>query len=192
MTLYKTILADPPWNESGGGKIKRGADKHYPLLKTKEIMSLPVAQLADDNSHLYLWVTNGHLPDGLAVLSAWGFQYKTTITWAKDRFGIGQYFRGQTEHVLFGVRGNIPYRTRADGKRAQGRTLITAPRQAHSQKPEEMRAMIQVVSPGPYLELFAREKAPGWDVWGNEVESTIVMPGIWSSVEGSLPTSVVQ
>jgi len=175
---YSTILADPPWNESGGGKIKRGADRHYPLMKTKDIIALPIAELAEDNAHLYLWVTNGHLPDGLAVLSAWGFQYKTCITWAKDRFGIGQYFRGQTEHVLFGVRGNIPYRTRQDGKRAQGRTLITAPRQAHSQKPEEMRAMIQVVSPGPYLELFARETYPGWDCWGDEVKSTIQMPSV--------------
>jgi len=175
---YSTILADPPWNESGGGKIKRGADKHYRLMKTNDIIALPVAELAEDNAHLYLWVTNGHLPDGLAVLSAWGFQYKTCITWAKDRFGIGQYFRGQTEHVLFGVRGNIPYRTRQDGKRAQGRTLITAPRQAHSQKPEEMRAMIQVVSPGPYLELFARETYPGWDCWGDEVQSTIAMPSV--------------
>lgn len=192
--LYKTILADPPWNESGGGKIKRGADKHYPLLKTKEIMSLPVSSLADENAHLYLWVTNGHLPDGLRVMEAWGFDYKTCITWAKDRFGLGQYFRGQTEHVLFGVRGNIPYRTKSNGKRAQGRTLITAPRQEHSAKPEELRSMIQVVSPGPYIELFAREAYPGWDCWGNEVKSSIVMPGIWSSVDNSwspLPSSVV-
>jgi N6-adenosine-specific RNA methylase IME4 len=175
---YKTILADPPWNESGGGKIKRGADKHYSLMKTKDIMALPVGELADENAHLYLWVTNGHLPDGLRVVEAWGFEYKTCITWAKDRFGLGQYFRGQTEHVLFAVRGNIPYGTRADGKRAQGRTLITAPRGAHSEKPEELRAMIQVVSPGPYLELFARKPAPGWDVWGDEVESSIQMPSV--------------
>lgn len=180
---YSTILADPPWNEKGGGKIKRGADRHYPLLKTEQIMALPVQQFAEPNAHLYLWTTNNHLPDALRVMEAWGFKYKTMITWAKDRIGIGQYFRGMTEHVLFGVQGNIPYRFRADGKRAQGRTLITAPKGAHSEKPEELRAMIQIVSPGPYLELFAREKAPGWDIWGNELPSDITMPGLWSMTE---------
>lgn len=179
---YPTILADPPWNERGGGKIKRGADRHYPLLKTEEIMALPVAQLAEDNAHLYLWVTNGHLPDGLRVMESWGFKYKTNIAWAKDRFGLGQYFRGQHELCLFGVRGNIPYRRRADGKRAQGTTLIHAPRGAHSEKPEELRVMVERVSPGPYLELFARQKHPGWHVWGDEVKSDIVMPGLWSAV----------
>lgn len=178
--LYKTILADPPWNESGGGKIKRGADRHYPLMKTKDIIALPVGELAEENAHLYLWVTNGHLPDGLKVMEAWGFKYKTNIAWAKDRIGIGQYYRGQHELCLFGVRGNIPYRMLPSGKRAQGRTLITAPRQAHSAKPEKLRAMIQVVSPGPYVELFARQQAPGWDVWGNEVPSS---PGV------ALPTT---
>jgi N6-adenosine-specific RNA methylase IME4 len=179
---YSTILADPPWNERGGGKIKRGADRHYKLLKTEEIISLPVASLAEDNAHLYLWVTNGHLPDGLRVMDAWGFRYKTNIAWAKDRFGLGQYFRGQHELCLFGVRGNIPYRTRRDGKRAQGRTLITAPRGEHSEKPEELRNMIELVSPGPYLELFARQKYPGWDSWGDEVKSDVEMPGMWSAV----------
>jgi N6-adenosine-specific RNA methylase IME4 len=147
------------------------------------IMAMPVSSLAEENAHLYLWTTNNHLPDALRVMSAWGFKYKTMITWAKDRMGIGQYFRGMTEHVLFGVRGNIPYRFKSDGKRAQGRTLITAPRQEHSAKPEELRSMIQVVSPGPYVELFARERYPGWDCWGNEVQSDIVMPGLWSAQE---------
>lgn len=169
---YKTIYADPPWNEQGGGKIKRGADRHYPLMKTDEISALPIQELADDNCHLYLWVTNNHLQDGLDVMKAWGFDYKTTITWVKDRFGLGQYFRGQTEHCLFGVRGNLPYKTEA-GKRQQGLTVFEAPRTEHSKKPEEMRAMIERVSYPPYLELFAREAKEGWDVWGNEVESDI-------------------
>ena len=181
---YATILADPPWMERGGGKCKRGADRHYPLLKTEEIMTLPVESLAEDNAHLYLWVTNNHLKDGLRVMEAWGFDYKTMITWAKDRMGIGQYFRGMTEHVLFGVKGMIPYRVKADGKRAQGRTVIHAPKGEHSEKPEELRAMVQVVSPGPYLELFARQKYPGWHAWGNEVESDVVMPGFWSVLGG--------
>ena len=164
---YKTIYADPPWPERGGGKIKRGADRHYALMTVKEIMALPVADLAEDNCHLYLWATNNYLPDALRVMAAWGFAYKTTITWGKDRFGLGQYFRGQTEHCLFGVRGHLPYKLN-DGKRQQGTTLILAPRREHSRKPDEMRTMIERVSYPPYIELFARQSAPGWDVWGNE------------------------
>ena len=164
---YKTIYADPPWPEHGGGKIKRGADRHYKLMTVKEIMALPVADLAEDNSHLYLWATNNYLPDALRVMAAWGFVYKTTITWGKDRFGLGQYYRGQTEHCLFGVRGRLPYKI-AGGKRQQGTTLILAPRREHSHKPDEMRQMIERVSYAPYIELFARQSPPGWDVWGNE------------------------
>ena len=176
MQKWTTILADPPWWEAGGGKIRRGADRHYPLMKTEQIMTMPVSEIADDDAHLYLWVTNGKLPDGLKVMEAWGFKYKTNIAWAKDRMGLGQYFRGQHELCLFGVRGNIPYRTLSSGKRAQGRTLITAPRRAHSEKPEELRSMIQIVSPGPYIELFARERYPGWDAWGFEAKDGVDIP----------------
>jgi N6-adenosine-specific RNA methylase IME4 len=173
---YRTLYADPPWNEMGGGKIVRGAQRHYPLMKTPDICNLQVngrhaSALAEDNAHLYLWVTNNKLLDGLRVVEAWGFEYKTMITWAKDRFGLGQYYRGQTEHVIFAVRGVLPYRTR-DGKRAQGRTLIDgfdAPRGEHSVKPEAMRKWIEEVSHDPYIELFARKTSPGWSVWGNEV-----------------------
>jgi N6-adenosine-specific RNA methylase IME4 len=108
--------------------------------------------------HLYLWVTNTHLANGLLVMDRWGFSYKTTITWVKDRFGLGQYYRGQTEHCPFGVRGRLPYRTTETGKRAQGITALQAPRTAHSVKPAEMRHMIERVSYAPRLELFAR----GW------------------------------
>lgn len=171
---YKTIYADPPWSESGGGKIKRGADRHYPLMKTKEIMALPVAEIADDQAHLYLWVTNNYLADGLKVMEAWGFRYVTMITWTKDRQGLGQYYRGLTEHCLFGIRGgSMPYRTLANGKRAQGLTGFYAPRQAHSVKPEQMREMIERVSYGPYVELFARRAAPGWHTWGNELANDV-------------------
>ena len=179
---YRTIYADPPWNERGAGKIVRGAQRHYPLMSTRDICGLrlngfqgcvlaPFAgDVAERDAHLYLWVTNNFLLDGLSVLKAWGFEYKTMITWAKDRIGLGQYFRGQTEHCLFGVRGNLPYRMQ-DGKRMQGSTLINASRSHHSKKPIEMRQMIERVSVGPYLELFARERVIGWDVWGNEVET---------------------
>ena len=165
---YATIYADPPWPEYGGGKIKRGADRHYPLMTVKEIKKLPVQGITAENAHLYLWVTNNYLPAGLEVMQAWGFRYVTTITWAKDRIGLGQYFRGMTEHCLFGVKGKLPYKT-LDGKRQQGRTLLVAPRERHSQKPVEMYDMIERVSYGPYIELFARNKRAGWDSWGNEV-----------------------
>lgn len=176
MKQYATILADPPWLERGGGKIKRGADRHYPLMHTKDICALPVKALALPDSHLYLWVTNNFLPDGLKAMGEWGFRYVTCITWAKDRMGLGQYFRGMTEQCLFGVRGQPPYRVIA-GKRQQGITLISAPRGEHSEKPEALREMIERVSYGPYLELFAREAHPGWDIWGNEVDSTVELKG---------------
>jgi N6-adenosine-specific RNA methylase IME4 len=166
---YRTLMADPPWLEAGGGEIKRGADRHYPLMKTDDICALPVRNWMKGDAHLYLWVTNNFLPDGLRVMSAWGFEYKTIVTWMKDRAGLGQYFRGITEHCLFGVRGSIPYRLTDDGHRLQGLTgFFEAPRAEHSAKPAQMREMVERVSPGPYLEMFARQPAPGWDVWGNE------------------------
>ncbi len=166
---YKTIYADPPWPERGGGKIKRGADRHYPLMRIEDIAALPVVGLADPaGCHLYLWVTNNYLPAGLEVVKAWGFRYITAITWTKDRIGLGQYFRGMTEHCLFAVRGRLPYRVTA-GKRQQGETGFFAPRGRHSEKPEKMRQMIEVVSYEPRIELFARHTVPGWDAWGNEI-----------------------
>ena len=173
---YRVIYADPPWPEYGGGKIKRGADRHYPLMSVGEIVRLGQSlepYIADDGCHLYLWVTNTHLANGLLVMDAWGFRYKTTITWFKDRFGLGQYYRGQTEHCLFGVRGRLAYRTSEQGKRSQGVTAIQAPRTAHSRKPEDMRSMIEKVSHAPRLELFARRRAEGWSTWGNQVQCDI-------------------
>ena len=166
---YKTIYADPPWNESGGGKIKRGADRHYPLMKTKDIIAMAgfVESISEDNCHLYMWVTNNHMQDGLDVMKAWGFTYKTMITWMKPSIGLGQYFRGMTEHCLFGVKGNIPYKI-LNGKRQQGRTGFNAPKKEHSTKPSEMRTMIETVSYAPYIELFARESFNRWDAWGND------------------------
>lgn len=178
MKKYKTIYADPPWLETGGGKICRGAQRHYTLMKTVDIIGMKdfVKSIIDDNCHCYLWVTNNFLSDGLDVMKAWGFNYKTTITWMKDRIGLGQYFRGNTEHCLFGVRGCLPYKI-IDNKRQQGTTGFSAPRKEHSRKPEEMRQMIMKVSYPPYMELFARKSNDksllnihdGWDVWGNDV-----------------------
>jgi N6-adenosine-specific RNA methylase IME4 len=168
---YRTIIADPPWNERGGGKIKRGADKHYTLMKTSDIMSMDkfINEISDDNCHLYLWVTNNFLPDGFGVMDAWGFRYVTCITWTKDKIGLGQYFRGQTEQCLFGIKGKLPYKV-VDGKRQQATTSIIAPRTTHSKKPGDIFEYAERVSYGPYIELFARERRDGWACWGNEVQ----------------------
>ncbi|WP_082360632.1 MT-A70 family methyltransferase [Bacillus sp. FJAT-28004] len=171
---YHTLLLDPPWQERGGGKIKRGADKHYPLMSLEEIKALPINELAYDDCHLYLWVTNNFLQGGLECIEAWGFRYITMITWVKDRIGLGQYHRGQTEHCLFAVKGNLPYKLLQDGTRLQGQTFIHARRRRHSQKPDEIFEIIEKVSWEPYLELFARKRhSRKWDVWGNEVNSDI-------------------
>lgn len=167
---YKTIYLDPPWQEKGGGKIKRGADRHYKVMSIKEIEALPIPQLADENGcHIYMWVTNNFLEKGLALLKKWGFDYITTITWQKDRFGLGQYYRGITEHCLFAsTKKRLPYK-KINGKRAQGITGFCEPKTIHSRKPSAMRRMIEVVSYGPRIELFAREEFCGWDCYGDEV-----------------------
>lgn len=177
---FATVLADPPWLERGGGQVKRGADRHYPLMPTAAICKLPVHQIAADDAHLYLWVTNNFLPDGLEVMECWGFRYVTNLAWGKVRDGkvqqgLGQYFRGSHELLLFGVRGQVPYRTTAEGKRAQHPTLVLEPRGEHSRKPDVFHDIIEKVSPGPYVELFARRAWPGWAVWGNEVQSTVAL-----------------
>ena len=175
---YHTIYADPPWPERGGGKIKRGADRHYELMKTKDIMSYlddtGIAPLISPDAHLYLWTTNNYLKDALVVIDRWGFRYITIITWNKEgNIGLGQYFRGMTEHCLFGVRGRLPYRLSPEGKRQQGKTGFCAPKGRHSEKPEQMRQWIEQVSYPPYIELFARKVRPGWDCRGNEINKQL-------------------
>ncbi len=169
---FRTIYADPPWHEQGEGSKggKRGADHHYSIMKTQDIvaMGVEVDRVAQETAHLYLWVTNNFLKDGLQVMEAWGFRYLTLITWMKDRQGLGQYYRGMTEHCLFGTKGFVPYKVTGGGKRLQGQTGFAARRGKHSEKPHTMRQMIQKVSTGPFLELFARSACPGWETWGND------------------------
>ena len=167
---YRTIYLDPPWMERGGGKIKRGADAHYPLMKTSDIAKLHIKSLADENGcHLYMWVTNNFLEDGLKLVKEWGFEYITIITWNKDKIGLGQYYRGLTEHCIFAsTRKRLPYKC-VDGKRCQGVTGFYEPKSIHSRKPKKMRQMIESVSYEPRIELFARQHFDGWDCWGNEV-----------------------
>lgn len=140
-------------------------------MPVKDIMALPIGELADpEGCHLYCWTTNNYLPAALECIQMWGFEYITTITWLKDRVGLGQYYRGLTEHCLFAsTKKRLPYKM-ADGKRCQGVTGFSEPKTIHSRKPDSMRNMIEWVSYAPRIELFAREHHAGWDVWGNEVE----------------------
>jgi N6-adenosine-specific RNA methylase IME4 len=169
---FATVLADPPWKEQGGGKVKRGADRHYPLMNTPQIIECMQGQLTGrvaDDAHMFLWVTNNFLPDGLEVMEACGFRYVTNIVWAKTRFGIGQYFRGKHELCLFGVRGSgYAVRTECrDLSSLLGDRLIEPT--AHSRKPDDIHELIEARSIGPYIELFARRPRAGWVSWGNEV-----------------------
>ncbi len=167
--LYGTIMVDPPWDVYQRGSY--GASAHYNLMTLDQIKAMPVGDLAAPNAHIWLWVTNATLRDGFDVLKAWGFTHRSTFTWIKPRFGLGNYLRNATEHVLLGTRGKAPALFRAQPN------WLFAPRQEHSHKPEEQFAVIERVSPGPYLELFARRHQPGWDAWGNEIESDIEIPG---------------
>ncbi len=165
--LYRTILADPPWPILQVGS--RGAVQHYPLLSLDAICALRVHRLCAADCHLWLWATNATLHAGKAVMEAWGFRYRSCLTWIKPRLGLGVYLRNQTEHVLLGTRGKAPVLFRGQG------TWFYAPVQEHSHKPEEQYAIIERCSPGPYLELFARRKRPGWDVWGDEITCDVTL-----------------
>lgn len=198
MTSYKTMVLDPPWPEHGSGKYKRGADRHYGLLKPPEIVKVilgcPKWAPADD-AHLYLWATDNHLPEALWVMREIGFRYIRTLPWIKlkdeafDRFvkpqdvtgeaylkgllkrGLGQYFRGASELLLFGVRGRG---MSVVTERRDLCNIVIGPRHKHSVKPEAAYKLVEERSLGPYLEMFSRGSRPGWDSWGLElqVEST--------------------
>jgi site-specific DNA-methyltransferase (adenine-specific) len=166
---YNIIYADPPWQykESwGNGQVG------YGTMKTEDICTLPVSEITGDQAHLYLWVTNPFICEGLEVCKNWGFDYKTLITWIKTykdgtpEMGMGYYFRGCTEHIIFGVKGKMKCRNKIT------RNMFYAVNSRnHSQKPECARDMI-VKSSGdiPRIELFAREEIEGWDCWGNDTK----------------------
>jgi len=172
---YGTILADPPWrftNRTGKMAPEHRRLSRYGTMTFKEIMDLPVAQLALPKSHLYLWVPNALLAEGLEVMKLWGFTYKTNLVWYKvrkdggpDGRGVGFYFRNVTELVLFGIRGSI--RTGPAGRRQTN--IIVSRKREHSRKPEQHYDIIERCSPGPYLELFARHARPHWTQWGDEM-----------------------
>jgi len=176
--VFGTVLADPPWrflNRTGKMAPEHRRLSRYGTMSVDEIAALPVSALAAPVAHLYLWVPNAMLPEGLQVLSAWGFQYKSNIVWHKlrkdggsDGRGVGFYFRNVTELILFGVRGKNA-RTLPPGRR-QVNYLGTRKRE-HSRKPDEQYEIIEACSRGPYLELFGRGLRDGWVTWGNEASA---------------------
>ncbi len=166
---YRTILADPPWDINQKGKW--GAASHYNLMNLEGIKNMPVIDFSEENAHLWLWVPNGLLQEGLEVIKAWGFTYRAPFYWIKPRLGLGKLSAEcQRGHPVWHAR-KAPVKFKAQPN------WLFAPPQDHSHKPEEQYAIIERVSPGPYLELFARRRQPGWDAWGNEVASDLVIPG---------------
>lgn len=172
---FQTVLADPPWrftNRTGKMAPEHRRLSRYATMELPEIKELPVADIVQEPAHLYLWVPNALLPDGIEVLRAWGFEYKSNIVWHKvrkdggsDGRGVGFYFRNVTELVLFGVRGKNA-RTLAPGRRQVN--LIPTRKREHSRKPDELYDVIEACSQGPFIELFARDTRPGWVGWGNQ------------------------
>ena len=175
---FSTVLADPPWrfvNRTGKVAPEHKRLARYPTMELDEICSLPVAEFLTDPAHCYLWVPNALLPDGLRVLAAWGFKYKSNLVWHKirkdggsDGRGVGFYFRNVTEVLLFGTRGRNA-RTLAPGRRQVN--MIPARKREHSRKPDEQYSIIEACSAEPYLELFGRGIREGWTVWGNQADA---------------------
>lgn len=175
---YATIYADPPWRfQNRTGKVAPENRKlnRYETMALEEIKALPVSQIAAERSHLYLWVPNALLPEGLEVMKAWGFEYKGNIVWEKvrkdgepDGRGVGFYFRNVTELLLFGIRGSNN-RTLAPARSQVN--LIRTQKREHSRKPDEIIPIIESCSPGPYIELFARGDRANWAMWGNQADA---------------------
>lgn len=173
---YGTIVADPPWPVRQPPKefgAKGNAPLPYDSMSLSDIARLPVGELAADTSHLYLWTVNRFLRESFDVMDAWGFRFSMLLTWCKEPLGDGPgwEFSSSAEYVIFAKRGTGVW-PRPEHER---RNWWVWPRGRHSAKPEAFQDIVEQVSPGPYLELFARRKRLGWDVWGNEVDSDVEM-----------------
>lgn len=161
---FASIVIDPPWDwgDEGDNDQLGRAKPDYATMTIDQLKGLPVTKLADSDCHLYMWITNRSLPKGFDLLEAWGFRYITCLTWPKPSFGMGNYFRGQTEQVLFGVRGSQSL------KRKNASTLLPNWKRGdkHSAKPVEFYEFVESCSPGPFLEMFSRSSRDGWTAWG--------------------------
>lgn len=190
---YSTIYADPPWDIKAGSTIgdyvlkdgkqvfgrrdSKARDLAYPTMTVEEISALLVKDIADKNAHLYIWVTNSHLPFVFDVIKAWGFKYSTTLVWAKTPMGggLGGAFKISTEYLIFARRGKLSTKKMTIGTWFNEKRPYFNGYPKHSAKPEFFRKLIMETSPGPYLEMFAREQSEGWDLFGNEVENSIIL-----------------
>ena len=174
---FSTILIDPPWrfdNRTGKMAPEHKRLKRYETMSMDELAALPVGDIANNPSHLYLWCPNALLPDGLRLMESWGFKYKANIVWYKvrkdggpDGRGVGFYFRNVTEILLFGIKGRM--RTLKPGRTQTN--IIVSRKQEHSRKPEQAHKIVEACSPGPFVELFARERVTGWTTWGDQVDT---------------------
>lgn len=167
---FGTIYADPPW-AYGNQATRASTDNHYKTLSVEQLCALPIAELAADDSHCHLWTTNGFLREAFDILAAWGFTYKSCFVWCKTQIGIGNYWRVSHEFMLLGVRGDV-----LCFSEHSHRSWQEYDRKEHSRKPEEVRSIVERVSPGPFLELFGRGSVDGWTVFGNQVEPTLFDP----------------
>ncbi len=186
---YRTIVADPPWKVKAGSasgayyvaedgvqvwnpeRDTRSRDLAYPTMSVEEISALPVSEFAEDDAHLYIWTTNGYLPRVFDVIRAWGFTYSTTLVWCKTPFGgggLGGKWRITTEFLLHATRGALPATGLVVGTWWHEKRPYEGGYPKHSSKPDSFQDRIEQVSPGPYLEMFARHNRLGWDTWGNE------------------------
>ena len=161
---FGCIYADPPWKYGNQG-TRAATGNHYATMTVDEICEEPVSRLSSPNAHLHLWTTNAFLPEAFRVIQAWGFTYKSCLLWVKPQMGIGNYWRVSHEFLLLGIKGKAPFRNRAQ------MSWLQAARTKHSRKPPEVRERIEMVSPGPYLEMYGREKVDGWTVYGNQVDA---------------------
>jgi N6-adenosine-specific RNA methylase IME4 len=155
---FQVIVADPPWRYDSGNNLP------YPTMDIEDIKAMPVEEIADDNAILWLWTTNAHLRVAFDVVEAWGFEYRTLLTWVKDRMGTGEWLRGQTEHCMLAVRGKPVF---ISGTHT---TVLQAARREHSRKPEEFYLLVDATCAGGKVELFSRERRNGWQTFGNDVE----------------------
>jgi N6-adenosine-specific RNA methylase IME4 len=159
---FGCIYADPPWQYGNQG-TRASTDNHYETMSVEAICAEPVAQVAADGCHLHLWTTNAFLFDAKAVMEAWGFEYKSCFIWVKPQMGLGNYWRVSHEFLLLGVKGETAFKSKSQ------RSWLEEKRRTHSEKPPSVRDLLEKVSPGPFLEMYARKAAKGWIVYGNEV-----------------------
>jgi len=168
---FGTIYADPPWRY-GNQATRAATGKHYKTMTLEQIAELPVNALVTDNAHLHLWTTNAFLFDAQKIIEAWGFKYKSCFVWVKTQMGIGNYWRVSHEFLLLGTRGRATFTLKNQKSWGEFR------RGKHSEKPDQVRQTVELVSPGPRLELFARKATPGWWCWGKEISRDLFSAGL--------------